>query len=100
VFFAGAFGAMAIVLVQRGRHLVAQQALKRRYDATLAERGRIAQEMHDTLLQGFTGITIQLRAIQRVLARRPEEGVAALDAVLTVADSTLRDARNAIWEIH
>ena len=73
--------------------------LRARYAAALTERTRIAQELHDTLLQGFTGITIQLRAIQRVLTRRPEEGVAALEAALTTADTTLRDARNTIWDM-
>ena len=52
-----------------------------------------------TLLQGFTGITMQLRAIQRVLTRRPNEGAAALETVLTSADAALRDARNAIWDM-
>jgi signal transduction histidine kinase len=99
IVLTAAFGAMAVALVQRRRHLLAQQALRSRYDATLAERARIAQELHDTLLQGFTGITIQLRAIQRVLSRRPEDGAAALDSVLTSADSALREARNAIWDM-
>src|SRR5258705_2517925 len=99
VFFIGVFGAMAVVLVQRRRHLLAGEALRSRYDATLAERARIAQDMHDTLLQGFTGITIQLRAIQRVLSRRPAEGAAALHTVLTAAETALRDARNAIWDL-
>jgi signal transduction histidine kinase len=70
-----------------------------RFESTLAERSRIAQELHDTLLQGFTGITIQLRAIQRVLSRRPNEGAAALETALTSADTALRDARNAIWDM-
>ena len=46
--------------------------LRLRYQAALAERSRIAQELHDTLLQGFTGITMQLRAIERTLTRRPQ----------------------------
>src|SRR6185295_18159044 len=44
-------------------------------------------------------ITIQLRAIQRVLSRRPNDAAAALEPVLTSADTTLRDARNAIWDM-
>jgi len=41
------------------------------------ERNRIAREMHDTLLQGFTGIALQLVAVaHRVSA--PGETVAAL----------------------
>ncbi len=95
----GVFGAMVAVLVQRRRHLLAEHALRRQYDATLTERARIAQGLHDTLLQGFTGITIQLRAIQRILTRRPEEGFAALESALTTADTTLRDARNTIWDM-
>jgi len=70
-----------------------------RYEATLAERARIAQELHDTLLQGFTGITIQLRAIQRIIGVRPQEGVVALDGALSAADTALRDARNSIWDM-
>ena len=59
--------------------------------------GPVSPGTHDTLLQGFTGITIQLRAIQRVLSRRPNEDAAALETVLTSADSCIaRSLRNAI----
>ncbi len=70
-----------------------------RYQAGLAERARIAHELHDTLLQGFTGITIQLRAIERLLAQRPPEGAEALKNVLASADTTLRQARHTIWDL-
>jgi signal transduction histidine kinase len=81
----------------RMRQLAA--GLRVRYEAALSERTRIAQELHDTLLQGFTGITMQLRAIQRTISRQPEEGAAALEKALTTADTTLRDARNTIWDM-
>jgi signal transduction histidine kinase/ligand-binding sensor domain-containing protein len=70
-----------------------------RYEAGLAERARIAHELHDTLLQGFTGITLQLRAIERLLAQRPAEGAEALKNVLATADTTLRHARHTIWDL-
>ena len=73
--------------------------LRVRYQAGLAERARIAHELHDTLLQGFTGITIQLRAIERLLAQRPAEGAEALKNVLASADTTLRQARHTIWDL-
>jgi signal transduction histidine kinase/ligand-binding sensor domain-containing protein len=69
------------------------------YQAALAERTRIAQELHDTLLQGFTGITMQLRAIERTLTRQPEESVKTLKNVLASADTALRDARHMIWDM-
>ncbi len=73
--------------------------LRLRYEAALAERTRIAQELHDTLLQGFTGITLQLRAIERSLPRRPQESAQALNKVLASADTALRDARHMIWDM-
>jgi signal transduction histidine kinase/ligand-binding sensor domain-containing protein len=73
--------------------------LRVRYQAALAERSRIAQELHDTLLQGFTGITLQLRAIERMLVQRPGESAAALKRVLASADTALRDARHMIWDL-
>src|SRR6185436_11240195 len=94
-----ALGAIVAATMQRSRYRLEQKALTVRYESTLAERTRIAQELHDTLLQGFTGITIQLRAIQRVLNRRPDEGARALETTLTAADTALRDARFAIWEM-
>lgn len=99
IILIGSSGALGAVLVQRRRHLLAQQTLRGRYAATLAERARIAQDLHDTLLQGFTGITIQLRAIQRVLSREPGGRAAGLEAVLASADSALHDARNTIWDM-
>ena len=70
-----------------------------RYQGALAERARIAQDLHDTLLQGFTGITLQLRAIERMLVQRPAESAAELKRILASADTALRDARHMIWDM-
>jgi signal transduction histidine kinase len=43
-----------------------------RESATLAERARLAREIHDTLAQGLTGIVVQLGAAQRALTAAPE----------------------------
>ena len=37
--------------------------LKEQFDLILAERGRIARELHDTLIQGFSGITMAMQAM-------------------------------------
>jgi signal transduction histidine kinase len=73
--------------------------LRLQYQAAITERTRIAQELHDTLLQGFTGITLQLRAIERMLTRQPEQSARALKGVLASADTALRDARHMIWDM-
>ncbi|MBL0940350.1 MAG: hypothetical protein IBJ03_15755 [Gemmatimonadaceae bacterium] len=75
------------------------RAIRARYDAKLEERTRIAQELHDTLLQGFTGITLQLQSVQRVLPDRPQVAMDTLSRVLTIADRALRDARHMVWDM-
>src|SRR5882724_6027499 len=97
VWIATLGGLVWLVYLARVRQVAG--GLRARYQAALVERTRIAQELHDTLLQGFTGITLQLRAIQRVLAQRPQEGAEALKNVLASADTALRDARHMIWDM-
>jgi signal transduction histidine kinase/ligand-binding sensor domain-containing protein len=97
VWVAALGGLIWLVYLARMRQVAG--GLRARYQASLAERTRIAQELHDTLLQGFTGITLQLRAIQRQLAQRPQEAAEALDSVLASAGTALRDARHMIWDM-
>lgn len=90
-------GLICLAYLVRVRQVSA--SLRLQYEAAIAERTRIAQELHDTLLQGFTGITLQLRAIERVLVRQPEQSVKVLKSVLASADTALRDARHMIWDM-
>jgi PAS domain S-box-containing protein len=74
-----------------------ERALAARFAAALEERTRLAREIHDTLLQGFTGVALQLTAVAR---RLTDAGtVAALDEVIGLAQRTLDDARGAIWDL-
>ncbi len=43
------------------------QQVKRRYNAVLSERARIARDIHDTLAQGFAGIALQLEVVRTKL---------------------------------
>jgi signal transduction histidine kinase len=96
--------ALAILAhVRRIARLEARQrdiaaGLRSRYQAALDERTRIAQELHDSLLQGFTGVSLQLEAVRRMLPAHeaPAENLAT---VLATADATLRDARAMIWDL-
>jgi signal transduction histidine kinase len=82
--------------VQRSRALLEQQA---RHAATLEERNRIARELHDTLEQGLTGLSLQMKALETEL----EQSADAPRARLHAARQTLRQsralARNAIREL-
>ena len=70
-----------------------------RFDEVLAERARLAGELHDTLLQAFTAVTLQLEALGHRMLTAPHEAQHDLGRVLKVADVALRDTRSAIWDL-
>jgi signal transduction histidine kinase len=89
----------AAVALEESRRLDALLR-KEAEDATLAERIRVAGELHDTLLQGFTGVTLQLQgAVQRWRADSGCDAASELSHVLSLADETLREARDAVWDM-
>lgn len=68
--------------------------IKARLQAIVTERTRIARELHDTLMQGFSGVTMQLQAI---VARLPESDVRDdLNEAIGDAGDCLREARQTI----
>jgi signal transduction histidine kinase len=70
-----------------------------RRGAVLEERVALARDLHDTLLQGFTGIALQLRA----LLKKPQENWHQLRSILEgiegEATRSIREARRAVGDI-
>jgi PAS domain S-box-containing protein len=83
---------------ERALRRARERALEARFAAVLEERTRLARDIHDTLLQGFTGIALKLvAAINEVT--EPAESVVALRALVGLAQQTLVDARHAVWDL-
>jgi len=76
-----------------------QAALRARFEAALAERTRIAQELHDTLLQGFAGVALQLKAAELALPERPDVAAEILARVQRLATEALHEARESVWDL-
>lgn len=91
--------ALLAILAARSRHRAAQDLIRERYEAVLVERTRMARELHDTLLQGFTGITLQMHAIHQRLPHAPQEVAESLSRLMRVADASLREARDMVWDM-
>ena len=53
-----------------------------RYRAVAEERASIARDLHDTLAQGYAGITLQLEAAQQMIERDPNRAAALLNEAL------------------
>ncbi len=69
--------------------------LRRSFDMVLAERNRIARELHDTLLQGLSGITMQMQAVWARLP--PSREKKALGEIIQDAGECSAEARRSLW---
>jgi signal transduction histidine kinase len=73
--------------------------LRQRLGARMEERERIARELHDTLLQGFQGLTLRFQAVMNALPehepahRMMEQALNRADGVLTEGRQRVRDLR-------
>jgi signal transduction histidine kinase len=74
--------------------------LQLRFDAVLAERNRIAREIHDTLAQDFVGVSLQLDLVSQFLARNSlPEATTQLKATRSLVNAGLEQARQSIWNL-
>jgi signal transduction histidine kinase/ligand-binding sensor domain-containing protein len=80
-------------------HYYRLKRVKEKSEAILAERNRLARELHDTLLQGFAGITLQLESVAGRLLHSPILALKQLNGILPSMDKTLKDARQSIWSL-
>jgi signal transduction histidine kinase len=83
-------------MVARVRKLTEAQ-LTLRFEERLAERTRIARELHDTLLQSFQGLMLHFQAVNDLLpAGKAKE---ALEKALDRADQAIVEGRDAIQNL-
>jgi signal transduction histidine kinase/streptogramin lyase len=99
VLLIGGMSGLAVSLVQRRLHLRAQAELTHDYEVTLTERARIADDLHDTLLQGFSSVTLQLVKAEHALPGKPDVAAETIVRVQQLAQESLREARERVWEM-
>lgn len=68
--------------------------------AIFAERNRLAGEIHDTLAQAFTGISIQLGVAKWLLQQDSAAVAPILDRVNQLAHTGLTEARRSVWSLY
>lgn len=86
----------ALAYALRVRQVTAQ--LQNRFNIRVAERERIARELHDTLLQGFHGLLLRFQSIaNRVPAG--EDLRLSLDEALDRADAVLIEGRARVRDL-
>jgi signal transduction histidine kinase/ligand-binding sensor domain-containing protein len=74
--------------------------LHQRFDAVLAERNRIAREIHDTIAQDFVGVSLQLDIMSQLLALNDlPQATNQLKVTRSLVKAGLEEARQSIWNL-
>ena len=90
-----ALGASILLLMR-----VRLRAAQHEFQAVLGERSRIAREIHDTLAQGYVGISVQLEMLAELLRQhRVEAAEEQLNKTRGYVREGLADARQSIWAL-
>jgi predicted ATPase/signal transduction histidine kinase len=70
-----------------------------RQSAVLEERNKLAGEIHDSLAQFFTGISLQLGAAKKVIKRRGDNSLSYVERATELAQFGLAEARRSAFSL-
>ncbi|MEW6131104.1 MAG: two-component regulator propeller domain-containing protein [Acidobacteriota bacterium] len=90
---------LGCVLVGLGFYQFRIRQVRAQFSAVLAERNRLAREIHDTLAQGFVGIGLQLQAVGKMLKESPQLAQHHLDVAQKMVTHSLAEARRSVWNL-
>lgn len=89
----GGFGVILILIGFSGYYRIQHS----RYRAVAEERANIARDIHDTLAQGYAGISLQLEAAQQTIQRDPERAAALLNEALQLVRHSRDESHLSIY---
>lgn len=95
--------AMRRQVAKRGRQLAgeiaAREAATLEFDATLRERRRLANDLHDTLEQALTGLALQLEITDRSKASDPELSARHLNLAQQFLERSRTEVHRTVWDL-
>ncbi len=71
-------------------------AFNARFEERVAERTRIARDLHDTLLQSFQGLLLRFQTVYTLLRTRPDEAEEILGSAIDQTAQAITDGREAV----
>ena len=84
---------------KKGRELYRAQIEKTGADMRTEERTRLAVELHDSISQNLTGVSMQIDAAGRLIDKDRVKTLKCLDLASRTLDSCRTELRNCIWDL-
>jgi len=91
--------ALGAVAAAWGLYQLRLRQLASRFALVLEERARLAREIHDTLAQGFVGISSQLDAVAMAMPEDRSRARQYLDLARRMARHSLTEARRSVMDL-
>lgn len=79
--------------------ITARKELELQSKATLAERTRLAQELHDTLEQSLTGVALQLDTTTRLFEKETDSAKHHLEMARTLVAESQMEVHRSVWNL-
>ena len=90
---------LAVYALVRAKRLREQETQRREFEAVLTERGRFAREIHDSLAQGLTSISLQLECVRDEISGDASRARHHLETARGLVRDSLREARRTVWNL-
>lgn len=90
---------LRILAQRRGHELFKSQIAKVASELRVGERTRLAVELHDSITQNLTGVTLQLDAASNAREENPAEADAMLGVARRSLQSCLDELRRCLWDL-
>ena len=94
-----AFGLLLIAGAYQFRLRQVVARLNMQIETRVAERTRIARELHDTLLQSFSALLLRFQTVSKMLPARPEDAKQRVDSAIEQASRAIAEGRDAVHEL-
>jgi signal transduction histidine kinase/streptogramin lyase len=91
--------AAALLAVALAMYQLRLRQIRSRFSLVLEERARLAREIHDTLAQGFVGISSQLDAVAMCMPEEQSPARKYLDMARRMARHSLTEARRSVMDL-
>lgn len=96
-FYAACLAAFGLLVV--GAWQLRGRQVRRGFALVLAERTRVARELHDTLLQSLAGISLQVHDLASEINASPQTAKLHLERLRRYVETSMREARQAISDL-
>ena len=84
---------------KRGRELMRTRLSQEESKLKVQERTRIAVELHDTIAQNLTGVSLEIDSAEQLAAKNPDAMMKHLGMAARTLQSCRNELRNCLWDL-